>query len=438
MNLDATHDPDLRSWVESANDPSGDFPIQNLPFGRFRRRAYGGGWRIGVRIGDQILDLALASCFMTSDPGVSASLRMLEGGDLKPFMQLPAANRRAVRSALSEGLRHASPLRFELESCLCPVMDAELTVPCDIRDYTDFYTGIHHATAVGRQFRPDNPLLPNYQWVPIGYHGRASSIVASGTSFRRPAGQIKAAGSEGPPVYRPSQRLDYELELGFLIGKPNALGRPVPIGEAEDHLFGVTLFNDWSARDIQAWEYQPLGPFLSKNFVSTISPWVVTMEALEPFRAPLMRPAGSAELLPYLDSEQTREGGALDITLEVWLQSMAMREKRLPPVRISMSSTAQASFWTPSQLLTHHTSGGCNLQAGDLLGSGTLSGPLPEQAGSLLELSQGGKVPFHLVNGETRAFLEDGDTVTFKAYCERAGMRRIGFGDCTGEVLPTL
>ena len=438
MNLDATHDPELRSWVESANDPSGDFPIQNLPFGRFRRRAHGHGWRIGVRIGDQILDLTLASRLSAWHPSVCASLRMLDSNGLKALMQLSATDRRAVRSALSQGLVHSSKIRAELESCLCPVADAELTVPCDIGDYTDFYTGIHHATSVGRQFRPDNPLLPNYQWVPIGYHGRASSIVASGANVRRPSGQIKAAGSEGPPVYAPSQRLDYELELGFLVGQPNALGRPVPIEEAEDHLFGVTLFNDWSARDIQAWEYQPLGPFISKNFASTISPWVVTMEALEPFRAPLQRPQGSADLLPYLDSVQARERGALDITLEVWLQSAAMRDRNQPPVRLSTSSTAQASFWTPSQLVTHHTSGGCNLQAGDLLGSGTLSGPLPEQAGSLLELSQGGKVPLQLGHGETRAFLEDGDTVTFQAYCERAGMRRIGFGECTGMVSPAL
>jgi fumarylacetoacetase len=287
---------------------------------------------------------------------------------------------------------------------------------------------------VGRLFRPDNPLLPNYQWVPIGYHGRSSSIVASGHAVRRPLGQAKAADAP-QPSFGPSQRLDYEVELGYLVGRGNALGEPIRIGEAEEHLFGVTLFNDWSARDIQPWEYQPLGPFLSKNFASTISPWVVTMEALAPFRAPLQRPAGSAQPLPYLDSHATREHGALAVRLEAWLQTAAMRAAGAAPVRLSSARADEAAFWTPAQLVAHHTSGGCNLQPGDLFGSGTLSGPAADQAGSLLELTQGGRQSIRLPNGETRAFLADGDTLILRGSCERPGARRIGLGECAGTIV---
>lgn len=422
---DATHDPALRSWVASANAPDTDFPIQNLPFGRFRR--VGGDWRIGIAIGDQVLDLALARGQGAWTPDVRDAMAPLAAGDLNAFMALGPGVRRRLRAALSQALAVGG--QPALGGCLVPQADVELGVPCRIGDYTDFYVGIHHATAVGKLFRPDNPLLPNYKWVPIGYHGRASSVVASGTPVRRPKGQI--AGAERPAL-GPTQRLDLELELGFLVGPGNELGEPIALDAAEQHLFGVTLFNDWSARDIQAWEYQPLGPFLAKNFASTISPWVVTPEALEPFRAPFTRPAGDPEPLPYLAGAANR---ALDITLEVRLQTAAMREAGHAPVAIARSNAAQAAYWTPAQLITHHTVNGCNLQPGDLLGSGTLSGPERSQAGSLLELTAGGKEPITLPYGERRTFLQDGDTLLLAGWCERAGSRRIGFGTCSGTIV---
>jgi fumarylacetoacetase len=431
---DQTHDPALQSWVVSANEAATDFPIQNLPFGRFRRAGCDEPWRIGVAIGDQVLDLRLAAEATAWPADIAQALAPLAAGDLNAFMALGSVARRGVRAALSAALSQGSAQQIALADCLLAQADAQMTLPCRIGDYTDFYTGIHHATTVGRLFRPDNPLLPNYKWVPIGYHGRASSIVASGHAIRRPTGQSK--GSADTPLFGPSQRLDYEMELGFLIGPGNELGEPISIDRAEDHLFGVTLFNDWSARDIQPWEYQPLGPFLSKNFASTLAPWVVTMEALAPFRAPLLRPAGDPEPLPYLDAASDRQHGALDIELEVWLQTAAMREAGQSAVRLSCSNAREAAYWTPAQLVAHHTVGGCNLQPGDLLGSGTLSGPLPEQAGSMLELSQGGKQPITLPNGETRSFLADGDTLTLRGFCERAGARRIGLGECVGTVRP--
>ncbi len=428
--LDATHDPALRSWVESANAHDTDFPVQNLPFGRFRRP--GGAWTVGIAIGDQVLDLAAASRQQLWSAEVRDLLQPLAAGDLNAFMALGPAARRTLRAALSKALA-VGGAQAELRPCLVAQSAVELGVPCRIGDYTDFYVGIHHATAVGKLFRPDNPLLPNYKWVPIGYHGRASSVVASGTPIRRPRGQI--AGAEGH-VLGPTQRLDLELELGLVIGQGNALGEPIGIAQAEEHLFGVTLFNDWSARDIQAWEYQPLGPFLSKNFGSTISPWIVTMEALAPFRAPFVRPEGDPQPLPYLDDAANRAQGALDIQLEVRLQTAAMREAGLAPVTLSRSNAAQAAYWTPAQLVAHHTVNGCNLQPGDLLGSGTLSGPERLQSGSLLELSLGGKEPVTLPNGEQRSFLQDGDTLILAGHCVRAGARRIGFGLCAGTVLP--
>jgi len=320
-----------------------------------------------------------------------------------------------------------------LQPCLVAQADAEMAVPCRIGDYTDFYTGIHHATTVGKLFRPDNPLLPNYKWVPIGYHGRASSIGVSGQRFRRPQGQTMAPEASAPSLV-PSRRLDYELELAFYVGSPNELGEPVTMDEAESHLFGIGLLNDWSARDIQAWEYQPLGPFLAKNFASTVSPWIVTLDALQPFRAPFTRPAGDPQPLPYLDSEANRRAGAIDIQLEVLLLTQAMRDAKLPPQRLSRSNFTDA-YWTVAQLIAHHTVNGCNLQSGDLLGSGTLSGAQADGAGSLLELTNGGKQAMTLDNGQTRTFLEDGDTVILRAFCERAGARRIGFGECAGTLL---
>ncbi len=432
--IDATHDAALRSWVPSANDAGTNFPVQNLPLGMFRRAGSTALFRPGAAIGDQIVDL-LAACDAGVLPAaVAASLAGCAHGEFNAFMALGRAARVALRHALSAALREGSVHQAALQPLLVVQADAEYAVPCRIGDYTDFYTGIHHATTVGKLFRPDNPLLPNYPWVPIGYHGRASSIGVSGQTFARPKGQTKGA-HEAVPVLRPSQRLDYELEIGVFVGPGNAAGEPIDIHAAEDHAFGLVLLNDWSARDVQAWEYQPLGPFLSKNFASTISPWIVTMEALAPFRTAFVRPAGDPQPLPYLDSPGNRAQGGVNVALEVWLLTQRMRDAGQAPERLSQSNFGDA-YWTLAQMLTHHTVNGCNLQAGDLLGSGTQSGPKPEQAGSLLELTAGGQQPLTLRSGETRTFLEDGDTVILRAHCERSGFRRIGFGDCSGTVLP--
>lgn len=412
-------DCSLQSWVESANDSASDFPIQNLPFGRFRRDD-GEPWRLGVAIGDQVVDLEAAGLFPHQE--------------MKQLLRTSPFERRALRHELVEGLRHGSAQRSKFGRALLPQGGVQLGLPCEIGDYTDFYVGIHHATSVGKQFRPDAPLLPNYKWVPIGYHGRASTINASGSSFHRPLGQVKAPDAEGP-VVQPSARLDFELELGVFIGRGNTQGHSIPLAEAEDHVFGLALFNDWSARDIQAWEYQPLGPFLSKSFASTVSPWMVTLDALEPFRKPWTRAAGDPRPLPYLDGPQNSARGAFDVQLEVWLQTAQMAEAGHAGDRISRSNFADAAYWTVAQLVAHHTLNGCRLESGDLFGTGTLSGPEAEQAGSLLELSAGGKQPLALSNGESRTFLQDGDTVTLRAQCEREGYRRIGFGECRGTVV---
>jgi len=418
--LDATHDASLRSWVASANADGCDFPIQNLPFGRFHT-AVDATPRIGVAIGDRILDLRAAG--------------LVDHADMNALMAATPEQRAELRSRLSQGLAEGSDRQAAWTSCLVAQADATLHVPCRIGDYTDFYTSVHHATTVGKQFRPDNPLLPNYKWVPIGYHGRASSIIPSGQPFRRPKGQTKPADAEVPTM-GPSKRLDCELELGWFVGPGNALGEPIGLDDAERHLFGVTLFNDWSARDIQGWEYQPLGPFLSKNFASTISPWVVTMEALAPFRTAFERPALDPQPLPYLDTPANRERGAISIALEVLLQTERMRAAGEAPVRLSATDMARAAYWTPAQLVAHHTVNGCNLQPGDLMGSGTLSGPGEGEAGSLMELTGGGKRPLLLANGEQRTFLEDGDTLILRGWCEREGAVRIGLGEARGTVLP--
>lgn len=417
--LNATHDPKLRSWVASANETGADFPIQNLPFGRFRAAGSSEAFRIGVAIGDQVLDLKAAG--------------LVDTDDMNALMNASVKERQALRAAISAGLAEGSDRQAAWSKALLAQAKAEMTVPCRIGDYTDFYTGIHHATTIGKLFRPDQPLMPNYKWVPIGYHGRASSIGVSGQTFKRPQGQTKAPDAAAPS-FGPSKRLDYELELGFLVGRGNALGEPIAIGEAEDHLFGVTLLNDWSARDLQAWEYQPLGPFLSKNFASTLSPWIVSMEALAPFRAKFERPAEDPQPLPYLDAASNRDSGALDITLEVLLQTAKMRAAGEAPARLTRGNTTEACYWTAAQLITHHTVNGCNLQPGDLLGSGTLSGPKPDEAGSLMELTLGGKQPITLPNGEKRTFLEDGDMLVMRGYCERAGAVRIGLGEVSGTV----
>lgn len=422
-SIDDTHDPARRSWVDAANDPDGDFPIQNLPFGRFRELGQdpdGDDWRIGVAIGDQVLDLAALGLVDTQD----MNILMARGEDYH----------RHLRRRLVAGLSVGGNEQARWAAALRPQASVALGLPCRIGDFTDFYTSIHHARAVGAMFRPEQPLLPNYKWVPIAYHGRSSSIVPSGTAIRRPRGQTFPPGSAVPTV-GPSRRLDYELELGALIGRANSLGESVPLADAETHVFGLTLLNDWSARDLQAWEYQPLGPFLAKNFATTLSPWVVTLAALAPFRIPFARQPEDPSPLPYLDSADNRSFGAFDITLEVYLETAHMRRDGMPAIRLSRSNYGDA-YWTLAQLVAHHTVNGCNLRSGDLLGTGTLSGPEADQAGSLLELGQGGKSQVALGNGEARIFLEDGDTVGLRGYCTRASFRRIGFGECLGLVLP--
>ncbi len=433
MHLNETHDPTLRSWIASANQPGTDFPIQNLPFAIFRRQGSSETFRGGVAIGDQVLDLAaVVSKGLLSDDAARAA-QAASADTLNSFMAMGTSAWSALRLALSRVLRTGSPQQQALSACLVPMQEIEYALPAQIGDYTDFYTSIHHATNIGKLFRPDNPLLPNYQWIPIGYHGRASSIVVSGQSFRRPQGQLMPPGA-AQPVVGPSKRLDIELELGVFIGSGNALGEAIGITDAEQHVFGICLLNDWSARDMQGWEYQPLGPFLAKNFATTISPWIVTLEALAPYRLPFTRPEADPQPLPYLDSELNRQAGAFDIRLDVMLQTPKMRDVQQSGHKLCETSYRHA-YWTMAQMVTHHTVNGCNLQPGDLLGTGTLSGPTLDQAGALIELTEGGKKPITLPNGEQRTFLEDGDTVTFRGWCEAPGAVRIGFGECVGTIL---
>ena len=432
--LNETHDPALRSWVASANLAGSDFPLQNLPFAVFRRKGTLEAFRGGVASGDQILDLAALAASGVFSAEAATAVQAGAQDKLNALMTLGANAWSALRLALSRALREGAAGQGQLAACLVPQSKAEYGVPARIGDYTDFYTSVHHATNIGRQFRPDNPLLPNYKWVPIGYHGRASSIGVSGQRFHRPVGQTLPPGAT-QPVFGPSQRLDIELELGIFVGTGNALGEPVAMTQAEAHVFGLCLLNDWSARDIQAWEYQPLGPFLSKNFATTISPWIVTLEALAPYRVPFTRPEGDPQPLPYLDSETNRQQGSFDIELQVGLLTPQMRDAGQGDATICRTSYRHA-YWTVAQMVTHHTVNGCNLQPGDLLGSGTLSGPTLDQAGALIELTAGGKHPLLLPNGESRTYLEDGDAVVIHGWCEKAGAARIGFGQCLGTVLP--
>ena len=436
--LNDTHDPSLRSWVESAQAPGGDFPIQNLPFAVFRRAGSAEAWRGGVAIGDQVLDLAAlaqAQLIPQSDPLAHQALAAAAQDRLNGLMALGPAHWSALRRALSRLLRTGSPAQATLpHTALVPQSQAAFCVPAQVGDYTDFYTSVHHATNIGRLFRPDNPLLPNYKWVPIAYHGRASSLIISGTGFRRPKGQLMPPGAQQPTL-APCKRLDYELELGVFIGPGNERGQAIGMDEAEAHVFGLCLLNDWSARDIQGWEYQPLGPFLSKNFATSLSPWVVTLEALAPYRLPFTRPADDPQPLPYLDSPAHRLQGAFDIHLDVRLQTAAMRQAGQAASPIAQSNYRHA-YWTLAQMVTHHTVGGCPLQPGDLLGTGTLSGPEAGEAGALIELTTGGQQPLTLPGGEQRTFLEDGDTVALRAWCEKPGAARVGFGVCEGQVLP--
>ena len=432
--LDETHDPRARSWVDSANQAGCDFPIQNLPFAVFRRGNSTEELRGGVAIGDQIVDLAALGKRDLFHGQAAEGIRAGARASLNSLMQLGPAVWNAVRRALFDALLEGSSLEAELQACLVPQRDAHYALPAQIGDYTDFYASIHHATSVGRMMRPDNPLLPNYQWIPIGYHGRSSSIGVSGQSFHRPRGQRLPPG-QTQPIVTPSKRLDYELELGVFIGEGNPPGTPIPIADAEAHIFGLCLLNDWSARDLQAWEYQPLGPFLAKNFATTISPWIITLQALAPFRVPFNRPESAPAPLPYLSSSWNRDAGAIDIRLEALIQSAAMRERNEPPHRLS-STTFRHSYWTIAQLVAHHTVNGCDLRAGDLLGTGTQSGPTPGEAGSLLELSVGGTQPIRIAREESRTFLEDGDGVILRGWCEKPGAARIGFGEVYGRVLP--
>jgi fumarylacetoacetase len=432
--LNETHDPSLQSWVASANAAGTGFPLQNLPFAVFRRQGSDEAWRGGVAIGDRILDLAAAADARVFTGTAVGAVRAGAQDKLNALMALGAPAWSALRLALSRALRAGAGEQARLEPCLVAQSDVEYDVPARIGDYTDFYTSVYHATNIGKQFRPDNPLLPNYKWVPIGYHGRASSIGVSGESFPRPRGQSLPPGAS-EPAFGASKRMDIELELGIFIGTGNPKGEAVAMGESEDHVFGVCLLNDWSARDLQGWEYQPLGPFLSKNFATTISPWIVTLEALAPYRVAFERPAGDPQPLPYLDSAHNRAAGAFDIQLQVDLQSARMREAGAAGATICRTSYRHA-YWTIAQMVAHHTVNGCNLQPGDLFGSGTLSGPGPGEAAALIEITGGGKHPVSLPSGESRTWLEDGDTVVLRGWCEKPGAARIGFGECAGTLLP--
>jgi fumarylacetoacetase len=433
-SVNETHDPSIHSWVESAHAPGCDFPLQNLPFGVFRHRGSEDEPRIGVAIGTQILDLDACSSQGLLQVAGDAVARACREPVLNALMALGPGPASALRRVLHSVLAQGSGQQTGAAGNLTPIADAELFVPAHIGGYTDFYASLHHATNVGRLFRPENPLLPNYKHVPIAYHGRASSIVVSGTPVVRPSGQLRSG--ENPPVYLPSRRLDFELEAGFYIGAGNVLGTSIPIAAASQHIFGVCLVNDWSARDIQAWEYQPLGPFLGKNFATTASPWVVTTEALAPFRAPVwVRPEGDPKPQPYLNGDDDQQHGAVNIELEVLITTANMRKQGIAPHRLSRVNF-NTMYWTPAQMVAHHTSNGCNLEPGDLLASGTVSGPTPNSLGSLLEISKGGHESIALPGDETRTFLEDGDEIILRGECSAPGYRRIGFGECRGVILP--
>ena len=434
--LNETHDPDLTSWVASANGGMTDFPIQNLPFSSFRKRGSNDAYRGGVAIGDQILDLAAAAKSGKFEGEAQNALEACSKDKLNDFMAMGIQTWSSLRLALSRALRAGASEEAGLTKCLVAMSDAKFTTPCIIPDYTDFYASLHHATNIGALFRPDNPLLPNYKWIPIGYHGRSSSIGVSGQSFPRPVGQTKAPDADMPSL-GPCKRLDFELEMGIFVGTGNKLGERVSIDEANDHIFGMCLFNDWSARDIQGWEYQPLGPFLAKNFASTISPWIVTNEALVPYRIEFTRDENDPQPMDYLTSDINSKSGGLNIDLEVLLQTNVMLEQGMEAVSLA-TSNMKYSYWTVAQMMAHHTVGGCNMQPGDMFATGTMSGPGASEACALIELTAGGKNPITLPNGETRTFLEDGDTVIITGHCIKEGAARIGFGSTIGTVLPAI
>jgi len=432
MTLDFTHDPARRSWIAAAQAPGGDFPIQNLPFGVFRRRGGDEAWRGGVAIGDQIVDLGAAAAAGAFEGLAGRAARAAAAPVLNGLLREGPAAWRALRHALSQVLAEGAPGAgvAAVRAALVPQADAEMALPLAIGDYTDFYTSLDHALNIGRLRDPANPLTPNFQWLPVAYHGRVSTMGVSGQRFRRPWGQVMAPGAQAP-VLQPCGMLDYELELGIVVGQGNAAGEAIALDEAPSRVFGLTLLNDWSARDIQFWEMLPLGPFHAKNFATTLSPWIVTMDALAPYRVAWTRPAGHPQPLPYLESRANREAGALDIQLEVWIEPEgAPRASRLS------RTSFRHQYWTIAQMIAHHTVGGCALQPGDVLGSGTISGPTPGEAGALIELSKFGREPVPLEGGGERGFLLDGDTVRLRGWCEAPGRARIGFGEACGTVLP--
>ena len=427
---------DLQCWIESANDPTGDFPIHNLPLGVFRRKQSADQPRIGVAIGDQILDMMACVEARLVEQITPETACALSAATLNQFMGQGRAAWSATRATVTRLLSaETATLRDDPElrrRCLVRLSDAEMLLPAVIGDYTDFYASVHHATNVGSMFRPDNPLLPNYKHLPVGYHGRSSSIVASGTPVRRPNGQLRPDDTK-PPVFGPSRLLDYELEMGFFVGPGNDLGMRIEMSKALENIFGMVILNDWSARDVQKWEYQPLGPFNAKNFATSISPWVVSLDALEPYR--VAAPPRGADDPPVLDYLKPAGDAAYDITVEVYLSSQQMRDADTAPLRVS-SGTFTDMYWTIAQMLVHHSSTGCNLRPGDLMASGTVSGPSEASRGCLLERTWRGQNPIDLPDGTQRKFLADGDEVTIRAFCQKPGAPRIGFGDCRGVILP--
>ncbi len=432
LALNATHDPALRSWVKSANANDAEFPVQNLPFAVFSRS--GESARCGVGIGDQILDVAACADLMGGALARTAA-HACRAPSLNDLMRLGQPSASELRGRLSQLLASDGQNREAVAAALIPLSQVDLRLPVRIGGFTDFYASVHHATNVGRLMRPDNPLLPNYKYVPIGYNGRANSVRVSGEPVRRPRGQTKGP-ADAAPVFGPSRRLDYEVELGLYIGAPSMRDEALTVDSAWNHVFGFSLLNDWSARDIQSWEYQPLGPFLSKSFATTVSPWVVTADALLPFRVPAaQRDPADPRPLPHLYSSADQESGGLQVMLDASLHTRRMSERGLPPARLSRSSTASL-YWTFGQMVAHHTSNGCALDTGDLLGSGTVSGESEGAQGALLELTAGGSLPLLLeATGEQRSFLEDGDEVIFAGRCEREGYVPIGFGPCRATIL---
>ena len=437
-SINETHDPKLSSWVDSANAATTDFPIQNLPLGVFRKKGETGSGTVGIAIGDSILDVSAVQTAGLLSGNADKAARQCNGSSLNNLMALGrdywSALRVQISRLLSTNTAQGRKARASAKKILVPMAQADMLKPVMIGDYTDFTASIYHATNAGQVLNSDSALVPNYKYVPIAYHGRCSSIILSGTNFHRPNGQTKSS-TDPAPTFGPSKRFDYELELGFYIGQPNVLGQPIPVDQAEAYLFGVCLVNDWSARDIQGWEMQPLGPFVSKSTATSISAWVVTLEALAPFHRPAFeRTAGDPVPFPHLYSEHDQKNGALDVQLSIDFSSTQMRTQNIAPARISNSSTKHL-YWTPSQLLAHHTSAGCNMNVGDLFASGTVSGPTNDARGCMLEMTWGGRDPYTLPSGEQRRFIEDGDEVILGGYCEHDGFRRIGLGECRGIVL---